>query len=175
MKAFFTQIDWIRNTFFFVFYFFMVVLIYILIVMPFLDDFRQRNAKFRKEVYVLEQIEAQRDAEKKRFLEYQTKNKKILEEYNHFLSAQEIKEKLQTIFNIADVVADGKPFMEGNYTKQRYVISGKVQDISYLKEALKLTQTLPAITRFSFPIHIEREEELLVFSFRLDTYFILQK
>lgn len=175
MKAFLTQIDWIRNTFFFVFYFFMVMLIYSLVVVPFLEDFRQRNAKFRKEEYVLEQMKAQRDLEKRRYLEYKENNQKTLDAYQHILSKEEIKEKLQLIFDIADVVADGAPFMEGNYMKQRYVISGKVKDISYLKDALKLTKTLPAITRFSFPIHIEREEELLVFSFRLDTYFIPKK
>ena len=62
MKVFFTQIDWVRNTFFFVFYFFLVVGIFIGIIQPAFNTFRQTNAQYRKEVYVQKQIESQRDA-----------------------------------------------------------------------------------------------------------------
>ena len=44
MKAFFAQIDWVRNTFFFVFYFFLVAGVFVGFVKPQLDVFRNTNA-----------------------------------------------------------------------------------------------------------------------------------
>ena len=49
MKAFFAQIDWIRNTFFFMFYFFLVMIVFISIIQPSLDTFRQTNTKYHKD------------------------------------------------------------------------------------------------------------------------------
>ena len=61
MKAFFAQIDWVRNTFFFVFYFFLVAGGFVGFVKPQLDIFRNTNANYRKELFTLEQIQKQRD------------------------------------------------------------------------------------------------------------------
>ena len=61
---------------------------------------------------------------------------------------------------------------KGKYFKQRYVISGRLESIAKLKDALTLTHSLPGITRFNFPLHIEREADVIVFSFRLDVYFL---
>ncbi|WP_299548382.1 hypothetical protein [uncultured Helicobacter sp.] len=171
MKTFFAQIDWIRNTFFFVFYFFLVVIIFLSVIRPALDTFRQTNAKYRKEVYVQKQIQAQRNAELKNLQDYQTKNAQSLGYFKHKITQNEIEEKLKIIFENAGVVADGNPIQEGKYLKQRYIISGKLESISKLKDALILTQTLPGVARFNFPIHIERQEDNIIFSFRLDTYF----
>ena len=46
---------------------------------------------------------------------------------------------------------DGNPIQEGNY-KQRYIISGKLESIARLKDALILTKALPGIVVFNFPI-----------------------
>lgn len=171
MKAFFVQIDWIRNTFFFVFYFFLVAIIFLSVIQPALDTFRQTNAKYRKEVYVQKQIQAQRDAELKNLQDYQAKNSQSLEYFKHKITQGEIEERLKIIFDNAGVVADGNPMQEGKYFKQRYIISGKLENINKLKDALILTKTLPGVARFNFPIHIEREKDNIIFSFRLDAYF----
>ena len=170
MKAFLTQIDWVRNTFFFVFYFFLVAGFFIGLVKPSLNEFRINNAKYRKELYVLEQIQSQRKAEEEKLSKYEQEHNVMLSSFKHKLTQKEIQDKLNIIFNIANVVPDGAPFREGEYIKQRYIISGKVKDIVSLKDALGLSKALEGITQFSFPIHIEREGEMLVFSFRLDAY-----
>ncbi|MDE7174849.1 MAG: hypothetical protein K2N75_02180 [Helicobacter sp.] len=172
MRAFFAQIDWIRNTFFFVFYFFMVIGVFLAVVKPQLDIFRKTNAQYRKELYVQEQIESQRNAERQKLINYQNQNAHILEDFEHRITQKEIEEKLRIIFENAGVVADGAPSLEGKYFKQRFVISGRLQNINKLKESLKMTRALPGIVRFSFPILIEREGAELVFSFRLDAYFL---
>lgn len=172
MKVFFTQIDWVRNTFFFVFYFFLVVGIFIGIIQPALNTFRQTNAQYRKEVYVQKQIEYQRDAELKALLDYRAENAQTLTYFEHIVTSKEIEERLKTIFQTSGIVADGIPLQEGKYFKQRYVISGRLESIAKLKDALTLTHSLPGITRFNFPIHIEREANAMIFSFRLDVYFL---
>lgn len=172
MKVFFTQIDWVRNTFFFVFYFFLVAGIFIGIIQPTLNTFRQTNAQYRKELYVQKQIESQRDAELKALLDYRAQNTQTLTYFQHIVTGKEIEERLKTIFQDSGVVADGTPVQEGKYFKQRYVISGRLESIAKLKDALTLTHSLPGITRFNFPLHIEREADVIVFSFRLDVYFL---
>lgn len=172
MRAFFAQIDWIRNTFFFVFYFFMVIIVFLAVVKPQLDIFRNTNAKYRKELYVQSQIESQRDAEMQKLINYQNQNAHTLRNFEHQITQREIEEKLRIIFENAGVVADGAPILEEKYLKQRFIISGRLQNINKLKEALGMTQSLPGIVRFNFPIHIEREGAELVFSFRLDAYFL---
>ncbi|TLD82410.1 hypothetical protein LS70_007340 [Helicobacter sp. MIT 11-5569] len=171
MKTFFAQIDWIRNTFFFIFYFFLVAGIFLGVIQPALDTFRQTNAKYRKELYVQKQIEAQHSAELKKLQDYQAQNAQSLGYFKHRITQNEVEEKLRIIFENSGVVTDGSPVQEGKYFKQRYIISGKLENITKLKDALILTKTLPGITRFNFPIHIEREDDNIVFSFRLDTYF----
>ncbi|WDL74509.1 hypothetical protein IP360_06650 [Helicobacter winghamensis] len=171
MKAFFAQIDWIRNTFFFVFYFFLVAIIFLSVIQPALDSFRQTNAQYRKEIYVQKQIQAQRNTELKNLQDYQEQNAQTLGYFKHKITQNEIEEKLKIIFENSGVVADGSPIQEGKYFKQRYIISGKLENISKLKDALILTQTLPGVARFNFPIHIEREKDNIIFSFRLDAYF----
>ncbi|TLD86579.1 hypothetical protein [Helicobacter sp. MIT 05-5294] len=172
MRAFFAQIDWIRNTFFFVFYFFMVIGVFLAVVKPQLDIFRKTNAQYRKELYVQSQVESQRDAEMQKLINYQNQNARTLRGFEHQITQREIEEKLRIIFENVGVVADGTPILEGKYLKQRFVISGRLQNIHKLKEALKMTQSMPGIVRFNFPIHIEREGAELVFSFRLDAYFL---
>ncbi|MDD6055521.1 MAG: hypothetical protein SOW25_02435 [Helicobacter sp.] len=172
MRAFFAQIDWIRNTFFFVFYFFLIAIVFLSLIQPTLESFRKTNANYRKELYVQKQIEAQRDAERQKLLEFQEKNSKVLEYFKHKITQKEIEEKLKIIFNNAFVVSDGQPILDGDYLKQRYVISGQLENITKLKDALELTKTLPGIAQFNFPIHIERDGTLLTFSFRLDVYFL---
>lgn len=172
MKAFFAQIDWIRNTFFFVFYFFLVAIMFLAVIKPQLDSFKNTNAIYRKELYVLKQIEEQKKAEMDRLNSYQEKNTVILNTFRHKLTKQEIEEKLSIYFNTSGVVADGMPFIEGKYYKQRYVISGQLKDINTFREALNLTKQLNGLARFNFPIHIEREDDMLTFSFRLDVYYL---
>lgn len=172
MKAFFAQIDWVRNTFFFVFYFFLVVGIFIGVVKPQLDSFRNTNAKYRKELFVVKQIEEQKRAEMQRLENYQSDNNVILGAYNSKITKQDIEDKLAIYFNTSGIVADGVPLIEGNYYKQRYVISGQLKDINTFREALNLTKQLSGLVKFSFPIHIEREGEMLTFSFRLDVYYL---
>lgn len=172
MKAFFAQIDWVRNTFFFVFYFFLVAGVFVGFVKPQLDIFRNTNANYRKELFTLEQIQKQRDLEKQSLAEYQKNNAEILEGFKYQITQQEIEEKLRIIFDTAGIVADGEPILEGDYWKQRYVISGKVKDIQALKKALEIAQNFKATMRLNFPIHIEKEGKMLVFSFRLDVYYL---
>lgn len=172
MRAFFAQIDWIRNTFFFVFYFFLVVGIFLGAVKPQLDSFRNTNAKYRKELFVVKQIEEQKRAEIHRLEEYKANNNAILGMFNGKLTKQDIEDKLAIYFNTSGIVADGAPLIEGNYYKQRYVVSGQLKDINTFREALNLTKQLNGLARFSFPIHIEREGEMLTFSFRLDVYYL---
>lgn len=172
MKAFLAQVDWIRNTFFFIFYFFMVAIIFLSVIQPSLEVFRKTNAKYRKELYVQKQIETQRDTEKRKLADYQNHNQQILDFFIHKITQNEIEEKLRIIFKEAMVVSDGAPIAEDGYLKQRYIISGQLENIGKLKEALHLTESLPGIVRFNFPIHIEREGEILIFSFRLDVYFL---
>ncbi len=174
MRAFFAQIDWVKNTFFFVFYFFLVVAIFIGFITPQLDIFKKANANYRKELFVLSQIQAQRDSQKQELLKYQEENLGILMAFKTPATQQEIEEKLKIIFDSSGVVQDGVPIREGEYLKQRYVISGKVKNIEGLENALTLTQNFNAIVQFSFPIHIEKENEMLVFSFRLDVYYLPQ-
>ena len=157
MKAFFAQIDWVRNTFFFVFYFFLVAGVFVGFVKPQLDVFRNTNANYRKELFTLEQIQKQRDLEKQSLAEYQKNNAEILEGFKYQITQQEIEEKLRIIFDTAGIVADGEPILEGDYWKQRYVISGKVKDIQALKKALEIAQNFKAIMRLNFPIHIESD------------------
>ncbi|EES88972.1 hypothetical protein [Helicobacter canadensis] len=171
MKAFFAQIDWVRNTFFFVFYFFLVMVIFIAIIKPQLDVFKKTNANYRKEVFALNQIQSQHDSQKQELLDYQKQNIEILRAFETPTTLQEIEEKLKIIFDTSGVVQDGEPIKEGEYFKQRYVVSGKVKTIETLKNALNLTQNFNAIMRFNFPIHIEKENGMLVFSFRLDVYY----
>ena len=140
MRAFLAQIDWVQNTFFFVFYFFMVLGVFIGIIQPSLESFRKSNAEYRKELYVQSQIESQRDAEAEKLLDYQKQNKQSLAYFDHKITQKEIEEKLKITFNNAGVVADGNPVLEDKYHKQRYVISGKLENIAKLKEALELTR-----------------------------------
>ena len=74
MKAFFAQIDWVRNTFFFGFYFFLVAGVFVGFLKPQLDVFRNTNANYRKELFSLEQILKQRELEKQSVAEYQKNN-----------------------------------------------------------------------------------------------------
>ena len=69
MKAFFVQIDWVRNTFFFVFYFFLVAGVFVGFVKPQLDIFRNTNSNYLKKVFTLEQIKKQSDLEKQSLAE----------------------------------------------------------------------------------------------------------
>lgn len=172
MGTFFAQIDWIRNTFFFMFYFFLVSGIFLSAIQPALNTFRQTNAKYRKEIYVQRQIETQRNAELKHLLEYQTNNAQTLENLYHKITQTEIEDVLKILFENSGVIADGNPIQEGKYSKQRYIISGKLENIARLKDALILTKTLPGIARFNFPIHIEQTNDGIEFSFRLDAYFL---
>ncbi len=141
-------------------------------VKPQLDVFRKTNTQYRKELYVQGKIEAQRDAEMQKLVNYQNQNAHTIGNFEHQITQREIEEKLKIIFESVGVVADGTPILEGKYFKQRFIVSGRLHDIHKLKEALSLTQSLPGVVRFNFPIHIEREEGELVFSFRLDTYFL---
>lgn len=175
MRAFFAQIDWVRNTFFFVFYFFMVIVVFMSVLKPQLDIFRKTNAQYRKELYVQGRIESQRDAEMQKLANYQNQNAFALENFERQITQKEIEEKLRIIFTDVGVVEDGTPLFEGKYLKQRFVVSGRLDNIHKLKEALNITKSLPGVVRFSFPIQIERENAELVFSFRLDAYSLSTK
>lgn len=171
MKAFFAQIDWVRNTFFFVFYFFLVALIFIAIIKPQLEVFKATNTNYRKEIFALNQIQNQHNSQKQELLDYQKQNIEIIRAFETPITQQEIEEKLKIIFDTSGVVQDGEPIREGEYLKQRYVVSGKLKGIEKLKSTLDLVQSFNAIVRFNFPLHIEKENEMLVFSFRLDVYY----
>lgn len=171
MKAFFAQIDWIRNTFFFMFYFFLVMIVFISIIQPSLDTFRQTNTKYRKEVYVQKQIQAQRDLEYRKLQEYQMQNSQTLGYFKHKITQNTLEEKLRILFKDAEVTTDGLTIQEEKYSKQTYTIRGKLENLDKLKEALLFAQTLPGVARFNFPIHIEQQQDGIAFSFHLDTYF----
>ncbi|PZT48588.1 hypothetical protein B6S12_02795 [Helicobacter valdiviensis] len=171
MRAFFAQIDWIRNTFFFIFYFFLIAGLFIGVVMPSLKDFQENNANYRREIFVLKQINTQMENAQKALLSYQETHKTTLNAFKNKPTAQKIKQQLSSIFMQVDVVKDGEPTLENSYKVQKFIVSGRLKDINALYDSLSQISTLEGKLRFSFPIHIEEEKGELILSYRLNAYY----
>lgn len=173
MKTFLAQIDWVRNTFFFFAYFFIIAGTFIGYVMPALDEFRIKNASYRRELFVLSQIEAQRDAEKAQVENFQSENNRMLSNFENRLSQEEILAGLQEIFTSSSVEADGAAVRDGKFIRQNYIISGTIDNMEALKGALALPRVLNSVVKFNFPITIEQQkDDELSFSFRIEAYSV---
>ncbi|MDE5603488.1 MAG: hypothetical protein K2I71_06195 [Helicobacter sp.] len=170
MKAFLAQIDWIRNTFFFVFYFFLVVIIFLSLVNPQLQEFKKENTSYRKELHITQQVQKQKDQIAEALAQYQIDNHALLSDFKASITQEDIKQKLSPLFEKVDVVKNGESYVKNGYLTQNYIVSGKVVDIQALNGALIQVTNLQGIVHLAFPIHIETEEGILVFSFSLEVY-----
>ncbi|CAM2813424.1 hypothetical protein [Helicobacter burdigaliensis] len=171
MKAFFAQIDWIRNTFFFIFYFFLIAGLFIGVVKPSLEDFQKNNADYRREIYVLKQINSQKENAHKTLLAFQETHKNVLSTFKNKPTKEYIKQQLSSIFTQVDVVEDGKPTLENSYKMQKFIVSGRLKDINTLYASLKQVSQIQGMLRFSFPIHIEEDNGVLILSYRINAYY----
>ena len=170
MKAFLAQIDWIRNTFFFVFYFFLVVIIFLSLVNPQLQEFKKENTNYRKELHITQQVQKQKMQTAETLAKYQMDNHTLLSAFKANITQEKIKSRLSSIFEKVDVVKNGEAYLKNGYLAQNYIVSGKIVDIKALNDALIQVISLEGIVRLVFPIHIEAEEGVLVFSFSLEVY-----
>ncbi|WP_104721697.1 hypothetical protein [Helicobacter mesocricetorum] len=170
MKAFLAQIDWIRNTFFFVFYFFLVVIIFLSLVNPQLQEFKKENTNYRKELHITQQVQKQKMQTAEALAKYQADNNTLLNAFKANITQETIKEKLSSIFQKVDVVKNGNSYFKNGYLAQNYIVSGRVADIQAINDVLIQVMNLQGIVYLAFPIHIEAEEGVLVFSFSLEVY-----
>lgn len=170
MKAFLAQIDWIRNTFFFVFYFFLVVIIFLSLVNPQLQEFKRENTNYRKELHITQQVQKQKAQIAEALAKYQMDNNTLLNAFKANITQEKIKNSLSPIFEKIDVVKNGEAYLKNGYLAQNYIVSGKIGDIQALNNALIQVMNLKGIVHLVFPIHIEAEEGVLVFSFSLEVY-----
>lgn len=176
--GFLKQIDWVRNTVFLLFYIIGVAVFFLLVLKPALDTFKVQNASYRKEEFMLTQIQQKYQEARQNLSEYEQSNATILGALqgsgNISGGVQKLRNSKQSMRNLK-VTPEGGPFMEEGYSVQRYVVSGQISNLNSLKNAISESTRMGGITKVTFPIQITSDKNGLSVQYRIDVYTMPSK
>lgn len=171
--GFLKQIDWVRNTVFLLLYIIGVAVFFLAVLKPALDTFKVQNANYRKEEFVLTQIQERYQEARRNLGDYEQANAGILSALQgggmQGGIAQKLKGSAQNMRNLK-VTPEGAPFNEEGYNVQRYLVSGRIANLNSLKGIIQDSTRMGGITKVTFPIQITSDKNGLDVKYRVDVY-----
>lgn len=164
------EIDWIRNTLWFLFYVVGVALLFLGWVLPALDDFRRANIEYRKSEFLYNETKKDYDAIDKELRDFKELNAATLEALAQTSDAQVLQNILAGFFQDLKVSELSREKRQIGFEVARFVIEGRATNSSLLHRFMDEVSKMGRVVKVDFPVLLKSESNTLFFRAHLELY-----
>lgn len=164
------DIDWVRNTLWFIFYVVGVIFLFLGWIMPSLDEFRRANIERRKADFLLVEVQKENERLNSALEGFKTENASLLNALLQDNDERVVRELLVGFFEklrISEMAREKDSF---GFEVVRFSIEGNAQNSALIYRFIDEMSKISHIAKVEFPIVLKSENSQLHFSAILKLY-----